>query len=95
MMRQTVLRIICNFYQQVERQDLGEYGKARPQPSTFLLQRYLLCLLHSQHPRAQQIKHSVNVTSKKLHLWLTFHCVPKIYLSALTEKSAKPPGIRL
>lgn len=38
---------------------------------------------------------SVNVISKKLHLWLTFHCVPKIYLSELTEKSGKPPGIRL
>lgn len=82
MMRQTSLRIICNFYQQVERQDLGESGKARPPPSP----GYLLCLLHSQHQEPSKPNTGSVSGVSKLHLWFTFHCVAKD-LSALTEPS--------
>lgn len=92
MMRQTALRIICNFYQQVERQDLGEYGKARPSSSTGAPP---VLATHSIQEPSEPNTDSVNVISKKLHLWFTFHCVAKIDLSALPEKSGKRPGSRL
>lgn len=89
MMRQTALRIICNFYQQAERQDLGEYGKARPPPSEGSP------VLPSQHPRARHIQHIVSVWSAIAPAMVYFHCVANEDLSALTEKSSKPPGSTL
>lgn len=91
---ETSLRITCNFYQQVERQtDLGSTERQSPPPST----GDLLFLLSSQHLRAQQAKQtSVDVISKKLHLWFTFHCVAKgdQTFSLQLRSHGRPPGRR-
>lgn len=52
-----------------------------------LPQGYLLCLLHSQHPEPSKPNTGCVNGVSKLHLWFTFHCVAKVDLSALTEKS--------
>lgn len=93
MMRQTALRIICNFYQQVERQDLGDYGKG--EASAFLRGTSCACHTHSIQEPSEPNTDSVNVISKKLHLWFAFHCVAKTDLSTSTEKSCKRPDSRL
>lgn len=89
MMRQTALRIICNIYQQAERQDLGEYGKARPPPSEGAPATLPACK-SSARPAL-----TVSMWSAIAPVMVHFHCVAKVDLSAMTEKSSKPPGSTL